>query len=59
MDSHMECFKIVRIWLYNNLSDYETKYIAEIEAPLLPCGGLNLHNLPNLFQKNGDFEVCL
>ena len=47
----------IRIQLYRNPADYETRYIAEVEAPRLPCGGLDLRDLPNLFQLKGNFEV--
>ena len=48
---------MIRVRLYNNPSDYETRYVAEVEAPQSRCGGLNLHDLPNLFQTNGTFDV--
>jgi len=56
MESCMEHCSIIKIHLYNNPSDYETRYLAEVEAPLSPRG-LNLHDLPNLFQTGGTFEV--
>ena len=56
-ESHTEQSSTIRIRLYNHPLDYETRYVAEVETPLSPCGGLNLHDLPNLFQINGTFEV--
>lgn len=58
MESLTEQSSNIRIRLYKNAVDYETRYVAEVEAPLSPCGGLNLRDLPHLFQMNGTFEVC-
>jgi hypothetical protein len=46
----------VKIRLYRNASDFETKYLRELEAPRLPCGGLNLYDLQLLLQ-GVSFEV--
>lgn len=58
-DSGTKPGSTIRVRLYRNPSDYETRYVTEVEAPRLPCGGLDLRDLPDLFQSKGIFEVNL
>jgi hypothetical protein len=47
----------VKVRLYRNASDFETKYLREIEVARLPCGGLNMYDLLLLPGLDAAFEV--
>jgi len=57
LKSQTKSRSLIRIRLYRNPTDYETRYLAEVEVPRTPGGGLNLRDLPGLFQVNGTFDV--
>ena len=55
--SHSKTSPSVKIRLYRNASDFEIKYLTEVEVARLPCGSLNLYDLPPLFQIDRALQV--
>jgi len=47
----------IKVCLFKGPRDYPMVFLREIQAPGLPCGGLNLDDLLILFNIQGHFEV--